>query len=127
MNLGQIVGTLRADDKLKQKLTRMAAIFEDKLEDNIVKTHFELAKDTGIHHEEWLAFLRITEVASWINDTMKMMATAGERRLIKQLGSGKGADAKEVNAYKAIKEFNNASKSEDNSNIVIMYLPPDEE
>lgn len=125
MNLAQVVGTLKEDDRVKQKLTRMAAVFEDNLEENITKTHFELAKDTGIPHDEWAAFLRITEIASWVNETMKMLSTAGERRLIKQLGKG-GADTKDVNAYKAIKEFNTATKSDDNTGVVIMYLPPEE-
>jgi hypothetical protein len=125
MNLAQIVGTLKVDDRAKQKLTRMAAVYEDNLEENITKTHFELGKKTGIPHDEWAAFLRITEIASWVNETMKIMATAGERRLIKQLGEG-GADTRDVNAYKAIKEFNTSSKSDDNTNVVIMYLPPEE-
>jgi hypothetical protein len=34
---------------------------------------------------------------------------------------------KDVNAYKAIKEYNTANNDVDNSNIVIMYLPPEEE
>lgn len=126
MNLAQIVGTLKVDDKVKQKFTRMAALFEKDLEDNITKTHFELAKTTGIPHDEWASFLRVTEIAGWINETMKMMASAGERRLIKNLGRGL-SNPKEVNAYKAIKDYNQSSKSDDNTNIVIMYLPPDEE
>ena len=127
MNLVEVVGNLRKiDDRLKAKFTRMAAIYEDDLEKNIVKSHFELAKVTKIPHDDWAAFLRITEVSAWINEAMHMMATAGERKLISQMGSA-GVDTKEVNALKALKDYNKNSKTEDNSHIVIMYIQPDEE
>jgi len=125
MTLAEVVGTLKIDDSIKQKYTRMAIVFEDNIEYNISKTHFELAKDTGIPYDEWGHFMSVTEIAGWINDTMRIMARAGERKLITELGKG-GSTVKDVNAYKAIKEFNQSNNDIDNSNIVIMYLPPEE-
>jgi hypothetical protein len=124
MTLAEVVGTLKIDENLKQKFTRMATIFEDNIESNISKTHFELSKDTGIPYDEWGSFISITEIAGWINETMRVMARAGERKLISDLGRG-GSTVKDVNAYKAIKEFNEQNNNIDNSNIVIMYLPPE--
>jgi hypothetical protein len=126
MTLAEVVGTLKIEEALKQKYTRMATVFEDNIEDNISKTHFELAKDTGIPYDEWGSFMSITEIAGWINETMRLMARVGERRLINELGKG-GSSVKDVNAYKAIKEYNDKNNDIDNSNVVIMYLPPEEE
>ncbi len=125
MTLAEVVGTLKIDETLKQKYTRMATVFEDNIEDNMSKTHFELAKSTGIPYDEWGHFMSITEIAGWINETMRIMARAGERKLITDLGKG-GSTVKDVNAYKAIKEFNEKNNDIDNSNVVILYLPPEE-
>lgn len=126
MTLAEVVGTLKIDDALKQKYTRMATVFEDNIEENISSTHFELAKSTGIPYDEWGAFMSITEISGWINETMRIMARAGERKLINELGKG-GKSVKDVNAYKAIKEYNEKNNDIDNSNVVIMYLPPEED
>jgi hypothetical protein len=126
MTLAEVVGTLKIDEAIKQKYTRMATVFEDNIEQNMSSTHFELAKDTGIPYDEWGHFMSITEIAGWINDTMRIMARAGERKLINDLSKG-GSGVKDVNAYKAIKEFNEKNNDIDNSNVVIMYLPPEQE
>lgn len=126
MTLAEVVGTLKIDDAVKQRYTRLATVFEDNIEANISKTHFELAKDTGIPYDEWGSFMSITEIAGWINETMRIMARVGERRLINDLSKG-GSSVKDVNAYKAIKEYNEKNNDIDNSNVVIMYLPPEEE
>jgi len=124
MTLAEVVGTLKIDDAVKQRYTRLATVFEDNIEANISKTHFELAKDTGIPYDEWGSFMSITEIAGWINETMRIMARVGERRLINDLSKG-GSSVKDVNAYKAIKEYNEKNNDIDNSNVVIMYLPPE--
>lgn len=125
MTLAEVVGTLKIDDTIKQKYTRMATVFEDNIEENISKTHFELSKSTGIPYDEWGHFMSVTEISGWINETMRIMARAGERRLINDLTKG-GSTVKDVNAYKAIKEFNEKNNDIDNSNVVILYLPPEE-
>lgn len=126
MTLAEVVGTLKIDDALKQTYTRMATVFEDNIQENMSRTHFELADATGIPYDEWGHFMSITEVSGWINETMRIMARAGERKLISDLGRGKSS-VKDVNAYKAIKEYNENNNDIDNSNVVIMYLPPEEE
>jgi hypothetical protein len=57
---------------------------------------------------------------------MRQISRAGERRLIDEMGRG-DVNTKDVNAYKAIKEYNASNNDVDNSNIVIMYLPPEED
>lgn len=126
MTLAEVVGTLKIDDALKQTYTRMATVFEDNIQENMSRTHFELADSTGIPYDEWGHFMSITEVSGWINETMRIMARAGERKLISDLGRG-NSSVKDVNAYKAIKEYNEKNNDIDNSNVVIMYLPPEEE
>lgn len=126
MKLAEVVGLLNIDDSVKLKYTQMAIVFEDSLDDNISKTHTELAKDTGIPYDDWAKFLNITEVSGWLNETMRLLSKAGERKLIRDLSSGKSNTA-DVNAYKALKEYNAQNSDVDNSNVVIMYLPPEEE
>ena len=125
MKLAEVVGLLKVDDALKLKYTQMAIVFEDNLDDNIVKTHTELSKDTGIPYDDWAKFLSITEIAGWLNETMRLLSKAGERKLIKDLSSG-NTNTADVNAYKALKEYNAQNSDVDNSNVVIMYLPPEE-
>jgi len=126
MTLKEIVSQLRVDEKIKTKYMRMASAFEEDIEANLQKTHFELSKDTGIPYDEWGSFMSITEVAGWLNETTRLTASVGERKLINDLGRG-GNSTKDVNAYKAIKEYNEKNNDIDNSNVVIMYLPPEEE
>ena len=126
MKLAEIVGLLKIPDEVKLKYTQMAIVFEDNLDDNISKTHTELAKDTGIPYDDWARFLSITEISGWLNETMRLLSRAGERKLIQGLSSGKTNTA-DVNAYKAIKEYNAQNTDVDNSNVVIMYLDPEEE
>ena len=126
MKLAEVVGLLKVDDALKLKYTQMAIVFEDKLDENIVKTHTELSKDTGIPYDDWAKFWSITEIAGWLNETMRLLSKAGERKLIKDLSSG-NTNTADVNAYKALKEYNAQNSDVDNSNVVIMYLPPEEE
>ena len=126
MKLAEVVGLLKIPDEVKLKYTQMAIVFEDNLDDNITKTHTELSKDTGIPYDDWAKFLNITEIAGWLNETMRLLSRAGERKLIRDLSSGKTNTA-DVNAYKALKEYNASNSDVDNSNVVIMYLPPEEE
>lgn len=126
MKLAEVVGLLNVKEELKLKYTRMAIVFEDNLDENITKTHTQLASDTGIPYDDWAKFLNTTEIAGWMNETMRLLSRAGERKLIKDLAQGK-ANTSDVNAYKAIKEYNAQNSDVDNSNIVIMYLPPEED
>lgn len=126
MKLAEVVGRLDIDNVLKLKYTRMATVFEDEIEENLVRSHFELERATGMPYDDWDSFLSITEVAGWLNETMRQVAKAGQRRLMKDLQKG-AVEAKDINAFKTIKEFNEENNTVDNSNIVIMYLPPEEE
>lgn len=126
MKLAEIVGLLKLPDEVKLKYTQMAIVFEDNLDENISKTHTELAKDTGIPYDDWAKFMNITEISGWLNETMRLLSRAGERKLIQGLASGKTNTA-DVNAYKAIKEYNAQNADVDNSNVVIMYLDPEED
>jgi hypothetical protein len=126
MKLAEIVGLLKIPDEVKLKYTQMAIVFEDNLDENISKTHTELSRDTGIPYDDWAKFLSITEISGWLNETMRLLSRAGERKLIQGLSSGKTNTA-DVNAYKAIKEYNAQNTDVDNSNVVIMYLDPEEE
>ena len=126
MKLAEVVGRLDIDNVLKLKYTRMATVFEDEIEENLVRSHFELERATGMPYDDWDSFLSITEVAGWLNETMRQVAKAGQRRLIQDMQTG-SVEAKDINAFKTIKEFNEENNTVDNSNIVIMYLPPEEE
>ena len=126
MRLTEVVGQLNLDDRVKMKYTELANLFEGDIKKNITRSHFDLEEATGIPYDEWSKFLGVTEVAGWINDTMRQIARAGERRLIDEMGRG-DVTPKDVNAYKAIKEYNTANNDVDNSNIVVMYLPPEED
>lgn len=125
MTLREIVSQLKVDDGIKRKYMRMADAFEEDIQNNISKTHFELSESTGIPYDDWGDFMSITEVAGWLNETTRLTASVGERKLISDLGRG-GNSTKDVNAYKAIKEYNEKNNDVDNSNVVIMYLPPEE-
>ena len=126
MRLTEVVGQLNLDDRLKMKYTELANLFESDIKKNITRSHFDLEEHTGIPYDEWSKFLGVTEIAGWINDTMRQIARAGERRLIDEMGRG-DVNPKDVNAYKAIKEYNTVNNDIDNSNVVIMYLPPEED
>lgn len=126
MRLTEVVGQLNLDDRLKMKYTELAQLFESDIQKNITRSHFDLEERTGIPYDEWAGFLSVTEVAGWLNETMRQLARAGERRLINEMGQG-DVTPKDVNAYKAIKEYNATNNDIDNSNIVIMYLPPEED
>jgi hypothetical protein len=126
MRLTEVVGQLNLDDRLKMKYTELAQLFEADIQKNITRSHFDLEERTGIPYDEWSSFLSVTEVAGWLNETMRQLARAGERRLINEMGQG-DVTPKDVNAYKAIKEYNANNNDIDNSNIVIMYLPPEDD
>ena len=126
MRLTEVVGQLNLDDRLKMKYTELAQMFESDIRKNITRSHFDLEEHTGIPYDEWSKFLAVTEIAGWINDTMRQISRAGERRLIDEMGRG-DVNPKDVNAYKAIKEYNTNNNDVDNSNVVIMYLPPEED
>jgi hypothetical protein len=126
MRLTEVVGQLKLDDRLKMKYTELAQMFESDIQKNITRSHFDLEQRTGIPYDEWASFLSVTEVAGWLNETMRQLARAGERRLINEMGQG-DVTPKDVNAYKAIKEYNASNNDVDNSNIVIMYLPPEDD
>jgi len=126
MRLTEVVGQLKLDDRLKMKYTELAQLFESDIQKNITRSHFDLEERTGIPYDEWSSFLSVTEVAGWLNETMRQLARAGERRLINEMGQG-DVTPKDVNAYKAIKEYNANNNDIDNSNIVIMYLPPEDD
>ena len=126
MRLTEVVGQLQVDDRIKMKYTELAHLFESDIKNNITRSHFDLEEKTGIPYDDWAKFLSVTEIAGWINETMRQISRAGERRLINEMGRG-DVTPKDVNAYKAIKEYNTANNDVDNSNIVVMYLPPEED
>ena len=101
MRLTEVVGQLNLDDRLKMKYTELAQMFESDIRKNITRSHFDLEEHTGIPYDEWSKFLAVTEIAGWINDTMRQISRAGERRLIDEMGRG-DVNPKDVNAYKAI-------------------------
>jgi hypothetical protein len=122
MTLSDIVETLLIDDEKKQLYRNFCAVIESNVEENITKTPFELSAETGIPYDKWLEFLETTEVNGWVNDTIRVIAKISQRKKLKDLGK-ESTTTQDVNAYKALNDYNSSSKPTDNSNVVIMYMP----
>jgi hypothetical protein len=122
MTLSDIIETLLIDDEKKQLYRNFCAVIESNVEENITKTPFELSAETGIPYDKWLEFLETTEVNGWVNDTIRVIAKISQRKKLKDLGK-ESTTTQDVNAYKALNDYNSSSKPTDNSNVVIMYMP----
>jgi thiaminase len=122
MKLNEIVEKLDVDADKKNLYRNLCAVIENNIEENIVKTPFELARITGVPYDKWVEFLETTEINGWINDTIRMIAKVAQRKKLKDL-SGTETTTQDVNAYKALNEYNETTKPNDNSNIVILYMP----
>jgi len=122
MKLNEIVEKLEIDADKKNLYRNLCAVIENNVEENIVKTPFELARITGVPYDKWVEFLETTEINGWINDTTRIIAKVAQRKKLKDL-SGAETTTQDVNAYKALNEYNETTKPNDNSNIVILYMP----
>lgn len=122
MTLNEIVEALEIDEDKKQLYRNFCAVIENDVENNIAKTPFELSAETGISYDKWLEFLETTEVNGWVNDTIRVIAKISQRKKLKDLGK-ESTTTQDVNAYKALNDYNASSKPTDNSNVVIMYMP----
>ena len=125
MKLNEIIKGLELDPKEEKLFLTLAGEFEVDIKHNITKSHFELADETGLAHEVWAKFLNTTEINGWIQENLQIMTRAGARKRLQEIGSG-SASSNNVNAYKALKDFNNNANGIDNSGTVLLYLPPKE-
>lgn len=122
MTLNEIVESLDIIEEKKNLYRNLCAVIENNVEENISKTPFELARETGIQYDKWVEFLETTEVNGWVNDTIRVISKVAQRKRLQDLGK-EGVSTQEVNAYKALEGYNANEKQSDNSNVVIMYLP----
>jgi hypothetical protein len=122
MTLNEIVESLDIVEEKKNLYRNLCAVIENNVEENISKTPFELARETGIQYDKWVEFLETTEVNGWVNDTIRVISKVAQRKRLQDLGK-EGVSTQEVNAYKALEGYNANEKQSDNSNVVIMYLP----
>lgn len=120
-----VIDSLEVDEALKKKFMILAGEFEANIKENIAKSHFELADETGLPYELWADFLNTTEINGWIQDQLSVMTRAGARKRLQDIGQGK-ATTNDVNAYKALKDHNAVQGGIDNGNTVILYVPPKE-
>jgi regulator of protease activity HflC (stomatin/prohibitin superfamily) len=96
------------------------------VEENLTKTPFELAKETGIPDDKWIEFFERNEINAWVNDTIRVIAKATQRKRLQGLGRDT-TTTNDVNAYKVLSEYNENAKQSDNSNVVLIRIPePDE-
>jgi phage FluMu gp28-like protein len=122
MTLTDIVEKLELPDDKKNLFRNLCAVIENNVEENIAKTPFELSAETGISYDKWTDFLETTEINSWVNDTIRIIAKVSQRKKLKDLGK-ESTTTQDVNAYKVLDDYNSTTKPTDNSNVVIMYLP----
>jgi phage FluMu gp28-like protein len=122
MTLSEIVENLEVEETKKHLFRNLAAVIENNVEENIAKTPFELSAETGVPYEKWTEFLETTEVNGWLNDTVRIIAKVSQRKKLKDLGK-ETTTTQDVNAYKVLDNYNSSVKPNDNSSVVIMYLP----
>jgi hypothetical protein len=122
MKLNEIIETLEIDDVKKQLYRNLCAVIENNIEENIAKTPFELARETGISYDEWVNFLETTEVNGWVNETLRIITKVAQRKKLRDLTGG-DTTTQDVNAYKVLNDYNANAKQSDNSNVVILYMP----
>lgn len=126
MTLNEVVETLELDGEKKSLYRNFCAVIESNVEENLTKTPFELSKETGIPYDKWVEFFERTEINAWVNDTIRVIAKATQRKRLQGLGK-EGTTTNDVNAYKVLSEYNENAKQSDNSNVVLIRIPePDE-
>lgn len=125
INLEQIIEKLELNEKDKKLFLILAGEFVVNIKENISKSHFELAEETGLEYEVWARFLNTTEINGWIQEQLAIITRAGQRKRLQGIGSG-SASSNDVNALKALQLHNAGQQGVDNSNAVILYLPPKE-
>jgi hypothetical protein len=122
MKLNEIVEGLTISVEQKNLYRNLCAVIENNIEENIAKTPFELARETGIPYDKWAEFLETTEVNGWVNETIRIITKVAQRKTLKNL-TGSDTTTQDVNAYKVLNDYNNTTKASDNSNVVILYMP----
>lgn len=126
MTLNQVIETLELSADKKNLYRNFCAVIESNVEENLAKTPFELANETGIPYDKWVEFFETTEINAWVNDTIRVIAKATQRKRLQGLGK-EGTTTNDVNAYKVLSEYNENAKQSDNSNVVLIRIPePDE-
>ena len=126
MTLNEIIETLDIDAETKQLYRNFCAVIETDVENNISKTPFELANETGISYDKWVKFFETTEINAWVNDTIRVIAKATQRKRLQGLGK-ESATSNDVNAYKVLSDYNENAKQSDNSNVVLIRIPETDE
>lgn len=126
MTLNEIIETLDLDSETKQLYRNFCAVIETDVENNISKTPFELANETGISYDKWVKFFETTEINAWVNDTIRVIAKATQRKRLQGLGK-ESATSNDVNAYKVLSDYNENAKQSDNSNVVLIRIPETDE
>jgi hypothetical protein len=126
MTLNEVIETLELDSDKKSLYRNFCAVIESSVEENLTKTPFELAKETGIPYDKWIEFFERNEINAWVNDTIRVIAKATQRKRLQGLGRDT-TTTNDVNAYKVLSEYNENAKQSDNSNVVLIRIPePDE-
>jgi hypothetical protein len=126
MTLNEIIETLDIEAETKQLYRNFCAVIETDVENNISKTPFELANETGISYDKWVKFFETTEINAWVNDTIRVIAKATQRKRLQGLGK-ESATSNDVNAYKVLSDYNENAKQSDNSNVVLIRIPETDE
>ena len=126
MTLNEIIETLELDNEKKSLYRNFCGVIESNVEENLAKTAFELSKETGIAYDKWVEFFERTEINAWVNDTIRVIAKATQRKRLQGLGKDT-TTTNDVNAYKVLSEYNENSKKSDNSNVVLIRIPETDE
>ena len=126
MTLNEIIETLELDNEKKSLYRNFCGVIESNVEENLAKTPFELSKETGIAYDKWVEFFERTEINAWVNDTIRVIAKATQRKRLQGLGKDT-TTTNDVNAYKVLSEYNENSKKSDNSNVVLIRIPETDE
>lgn len=126
MTLNEIIETLEIDNDTRNLYRNFCAVIETDIESNLAKTPFELANETGISYDKWVKFFETTEINAWVNDTIRVIAKATQRKRLQGLGK-ENATTNDVNAYKVLSDYNENAKQSDNSNVVLIRIPENDE
>ena len=126
MTLNEIIETLEIDDDTRNLYRNFCAVIETDIEMNLSKTPFELANETGISYDKWVKFFETTEINAWVNDTIRVIAKATQRKRLQGLGKD-NTTTNDVNAYKVLSDYNENAKQSDNSNVVLIRIPENDE
>jgi hypothetical protein len=109
--------------KLADTMT-MEEIFQSKLPDSLMMSHYAMAETYGYSPQEWRKFLKDNQI--FIETELAAITEAEARSALARLGTSTGA---EVQALKALLEksalINNAQKQREK--IMLTYLPKQEE